>query len=163
MKKEKLDELRNKLISAKNELNDKGRRIKELENTLEVKEYLLLRNLQKADLTKYKLSEEDFISKLLLYRFFADDNETNNIYYSNDFVYQSNIGEVNNLEYLYTNIENGHEEFVKEDKIDEFENNHIILDTEVGYYKVCSEFILDMVNTNEEDAVKRIIKKYGKK
>ena len=163
MKKEKLDELRNKLISAKNELNDKGKRIRELENTLEVKEYLLLRNLQKADLTKYKLSEEDFISKLLLYRFFADDNETNNIYYSNDFVYQSNIGEVNNLEYLYTNIENGHEEFVKEDKIDEFENNHIILDTEVGYYKVCSEFILDMVNTNEEDAVKRIIKKYGKK
>ena len=78
MKKEKLDELRNKLISAKNELNDKGKRIKELESTLEVKEYLLLRNLQKADLTKYKLSEEDFISKLLLYRFFADDNETNN-------------------------------------------------------------------------------------
>ena len=163
MKKEKLDELRNKLTSAKNELNDKGKRIKELENTLEVKEYLLLRNLQKADLTKYKLSEEDFISKLLLYRFFVDDNETNNINNSNDFVYQSNIGEVNNLEYLYTNIENGHEEFVKEDKIDEFENNHIILDTEVGYYKVCSEFILDMVNTNEEDAVKRIIKKYGKR
>lgn len=160
MKKEKLEELRNKLLIAKDELNDKGEKIKELENTKEVQEYLLLRNLDKADLTKYRLSEEDYISKLMLYHFLTDDDETNNIYYSNDFVYQQSNDK---YLYLYTDIENGHKELIEEDKIDEFENNHTILDTEVGYFKVRSELILDMIKTNQKDAVKKIIRKYGRK
>lgn len=160
MKEEKLQLLRHRINVMKEELLKKEKKIRRLEATNEVKEYLLLRKLKNVDSKEYKFNEDNYIHKLLLnrYNFIGKDDETNNIYYSNDFVYSPDNKEV---KYLYTDIESGKEVFVPENGVEEFEETHIVLETEEGYFKVCGEFLKDAIHTNQEEAVKRIIKKYG--
>ena len=159
MKEEKLQLLRSRLAVAKEELAKREQKIRRLESTNEVKEYLMLRKLNNIDSREYKYDEEKQVLSFIQRRFLTENDETNNIYYENDFVYPYENDEI---KCLYTDIENQKIVFVPEKDIEEFERTHTILETEEGYFKVSVEFYRDAINNGQEEAVKNIIKKYGK-
>ncbi len=159
MKEEKLQLLRSRLAVVKEELAKREQKIRRLESTNEVKEYLMLRKLNNIDSREYKYDEEKQVLRFIQRRFLTENDETNNIYYENDFVYPY---EDDGIKCLYTDIENQKLVFVSEKDIEEFERTHTILETEEGYFKVSVEFYRDAINNGQEEAVKNIIKKYGK-
>lgn len=161
MQEKILEDIRNEIETRKNLANKKRNRLIELEKDEKVKEYLKLREIGKSNIKEYKIDEDKVIMDMFFNEFLDENDETNNIYYETDYA-ESDSKNKDRYMFLYTDIENGKKEFVNVDNVAEFENTHNVLETEVGYNKVQEEFIIDAVKNNQEDAVKRIIKKYGK-
>jgi len=92
-----------------------------------------------------------------------DDNKSNIKFPDTNEVYFYQIGLDENMEdELYFDLESSIGRWIPKDKKDEFESNHnIVYGHEFAFSRLQNEFIIDMVKTNQEDAVKRIVKKYG--
>ena len=187
MKEKLLQELKEDLKKQKNRLceyNNKVRRINELLLEDSVKEFI---SISKFDIKKLEIKEktEDDIEKEtidnIIYFINNDNNgDTNNIYYyigefearlrkDGGYGYLERRGNKNSFKLgspkyvkVYRNIENSNDEVILPIKeCNNFEKKNVIISSN-NYNTVQREFITDMLDNNQEDAVKRLIKKYSK-
>lgn len=188
MKEEILIRIREDLKREKEknrEYNEKIRRIKELKKDDKVKEYIQLLEDVYDDLKPIKTTDKEIISRLFDSRYLnkIKENETNEIYVylgtfkcgDNDIIHYSHDTQVErndaNADYReYWNIEQKYSKFIPISKSNYFESTHTIINlnnvfhtkrfNENKYYEIRNEFINTAVKTSQNNAVKRLLKKY---
>lgn len=142
------------------EQNQKIDRIRELEKDEKVKEYMELRNLSKCHAMKLPIDDGVY------YRAFNECKPstgfiTNGIYvlsYSGKYINKFKIREFRQ----YIDIESFYEVLISSEGIDSFEDKHTILEG-VDLIDAQKEFLKLVVEKDQEEAVKIMSKKYGKK
>lgn len=186
MREKLLEGMREQLYLAKEKVenhNKKVDRIKELLNDDKIKEFISLTKININDIDLDKITEaeekEKIINDLIAFLNINMTSNTNNIYfYMGDFEgkYEKNgrygyLIKSNNQKLrlkkptivkVYRNIENSNDQVILPvNQCNEFEKENIII-TSNDYYDTQKEFVKDALETNQEDAVKRLVKKYQK-
>lgn len=186
MREKLLEGMREQLYLAKEKVenhNKKVDRIKELLNDDKIKEFISLTKININDINLDKITEteekENIINDLIAFLNINMTSNTNNIYfYMGDFEgkYEKNgrygyLIKSNNQKLrlkkptivkVYRNIENSNDQVILPvNQCNEFEKENIII-TSNDYYDTQKEFVKDALETNQEDAVKRLVKKYQK-
>lgn len=183
MKQETLELIRDKVFTEKmkcQEYNKKIRRIKALEKTKLVQEYLNLIDSEINAEEEVDMSIDKIIDEVCYrYSYQIKDDETNHIYiymgtykpsYEVDIVHGvPDISvEYNDPSAVYSefkNIENGNEECIRIIDREKFIANNIVLDVSNYYpcslkkfYELQKLFFINAVKYNEEIAVKKLVK-----
>ena len=185
MKEKLLHELQEELKKKKNKLseyNENVRRIKELLLEDNVKEFI---SISKFDIKKLNIkekTEEDIKKETIdnIIYFINDDRniDTNKIYCclgefegrlrkDGGYGYLERKSNKNSFTLVspkyvkvYRNIENSNDEVILPIKeCNNFEKKHLVINSN-NYSMVQREFITDMLDNNQEEAVKRLMKKY---
>ena len=159
--------------------NKKVDRVNKLLQYKCILEYFRLIDKEPIKLDYIEDNFEDIVSRIFNREVYKiKENETNHIYvyrgtYKLDYCFDivhgtSDIAvERNDPSAQYRNyhdIEQCSDIDIPIKKCEEFENNNNILFTKRNnFYEIQKEFIVDAVKYGQEDAVKNVIKKYGKK
>lgn len=163
MTEELLKKLREVVAYKKTQLEEQNQRIdriRELEKDVAVKEYMSLRNLSKCHAMKLELDDG------IYYRVFDEckpsgNFSTNGIYVlSYEGKYFRGFRTRNFRQ--YTDIESFEDSLVSEEYFDVFESEHVILEN-IDTIDAQKEFLRIAVEKDQEEAVKVLSKKYGKK
>lgn len=183
MKEEILEQIKKEykeLKETKKELESKKSRIKELEENEFVKEYLkLYHELYELSIKKDMYLPEDTLFRSVIDKNTKDIKETNKIYvyigtYKDSCEIDIMCPRDEKVKYsdkrakfrIYRDLEKINEEIIipiKECKDFERNNTVIILKTslpELKIYDVQEEFLKDAIETNQQEAVQRVLKKY---
>ena len=185
MKEDLLIKIRDELEKQKeknNQHNQKIKRINELMNEPNVKEYIKLLNEVNNNFQKIQITDKEIIKSI--YRHYLHEikhNETNGIYVyigtyqhslEKDIIHGSSDFKVGyncpSADYrVYWNIEQSYPENIPIKMCEQFEKTHIIINTnayfkEQEYYVIQQDFFTDSIKTNQEIAKKKILRKYNK-
>lgn len=185
MKEEMLKQMKEDLMLKKEEnncYNERVKMIKNLEKDSKVKEYLRLTGIDNTDLKQERLSDKKII--LSFYRNYLNkikENDTNGIYvymgtYQNsseiDIIHGSSDIRVDYSSPLadyreYRDIEFPFSVMVPIKKCEQFEKEHIVINPKMylasnTYYNIQEEFFIRAVKTNQDSALKLILKKYDR-
>ena len=144
-------------------INEQIKRIKELESNPEVEEYIKLRGLFKNKQSELDIDEDYvYFHAFDMCRHKAEISETCGIYmFLSEGKYLKGLKRQKYR--LYRNIESLEEVIITESQIEEFENNHVIINNEVGLFDAQTEFVKNAVKASQKEATKIMKKKYGSK
>ena len=187
MKEKILESIRKELLETKEiiiKYNKDIQRLEELKQDSKVQEYINLLKIYKNDEIKHiEYTKQYEINAIIrIYQDYLRKNKvssTNDIYvYLGTFKYSWNdyIDDYSNLHTKrndkdaykreYWNIEQEKKVEISIDEVDKFEQENIIIYPEkileAKYYfkEIQKEFFIDAIKTNQEEAVKRLVKKY---
>ena len=178
MKDEILGKIRDYAVSKMEEteaFNDKVRRIKELEEDPKVREYSLLIHSINGNPRMISLNEGDILQ--LAFRQYVNEinlDDTNGVYvymgtYVNENEHEKRVREATEDSYRkYWNIELGTYTHVSLADYEKFEEEHIVISVDCInefelYRNIQNDFLKESINSNQEEAVKLVLSKYGKK
>lgn len=179
MKEEVLESIRKErdlVLKVLQRENKRKKRLKRLLNESSVKDFLKLSGQTfDEDLSIFIPNKNKIVGELIedYKEFEFEPEDTNQIYLCSgknyrgilmDGMYQLDIiGKPESIKCgLYCNIESEIDSYlIPIEECDEFEKNHTVI-FHSDFDKVQSEFITCAVNDSQENAVKMILKKYGK-
>ncbi len=186
MKEELLSDLKEELERSSETLAEYNKNVKRMKYLLldsNVRKFIKLANIDMKSLnTKEKTLDDiknETIENLITFINRYRENDTNNIYF--DFgKFEGKLEKIGKYSYstkpsdktfrfkkpvyvnVYKNIENSKDEHViPVTDSEKFEKDHIIISSD-NYDLVQKEFITDMLEIEQEEAVKKLIKKYQK-
>lgn len=174
--KEELEIERQKLA----DYNRKVKRLRELENDVNVQEFLKLTNLEYESLSLKRVSSESLIESVFYHHLHEiDEKDTNGIYvYLGTYKYTDEIDIVHSphdirvpydspvADYrVYQNIEECSSKQIPILKCEQFEKEHTILNPKVpitskGFYDIQKDFFIRAIKVNQESAKKMVLRKY---
>ena len=167
---------RDLLIRAIEKENKRKKRLKELLNEPQVKEFLKLSNQTfNEDLSISVPIKSKIVGELIKdhKEFELEPEETNQIYLCRGKNYLARLDNgLYRLDFIgkpdsircgwYCNIESEIDNYlIPIEECDEFERNHTVI-FHVDFDRVQSEFITCAVNDSQENAVKKVLNKYGR-
>ena len=183
MTEELLTKMKEELEFEKQKLSDyngKVKRIRELENDVNVQEFLKLTNLEYESLPLKRVSRESLIESIFYQHLHEiDEKDTNGIYvYLGTYKYTDEIDIVHSphdimvpydspvADYrVYQNIEEYSYKQIPISKCEQFEKERTILNRKVpitskGFYEIQKDFFIRAIKVNQESAKKMILRKY---
>lgn len=183
MKEELLTKMKEELEFEKQKFADYNRKIKrirELENDVNVQEFLKLTNLVYESLPLKRVSSESLIESIFYKHLHEiDEKDSNGIYvYLGTYKYTDEIDIVHSpydisvpydstvADYrVYQNIEEWSSKQIPISKCEQFEKEHTILNPKVpitskGLYDIQKDFFIRAIKVSQESAKKMVLRKY---
>ena len=183
MKEELLTKMKEELGFEKQKLADYNRKIKrirELENDVNVQEFLKLTNLEYESLPLKRVSRENLIESIFYQHLHEiDEKDSNGIYvYLGTYKYTDEIDIVHSphdisvhydspvADYrVYLNIEEWYSKQIPILRCEQFEKERTILNPKVpitskGFYDIQKDFFIRAIKVNQESAKKMVLRKY---